>query len=183
MRWKRKVALVTGGAGLVGSRVVKDLVKRGAEVKVLDNVSGYPFDQLAHFGIKSMDGVQFEKGDVLDPSAVERAIRGADVVFHEAAFADVAATIWNPREDFDSNCCGTFRVLEAVRNNDIERFIFASSASIYGDSKNGRTSRFSESLKPDPISTYGNSKLWGESESLLFHKLYGVKTTALRYFS
>lgn len=184
--WRRKVILVTGGAGLVGSRIVKKLVQRGATVRVLDNLSAYPFDQLAHFEIKDADGVEFIKGDLTSREVVDQALKDINIVFHEAAFADVAASIWNPYEDFHSNVCGTFNLLNSARNHNVDRFIFASSASVYGDKPRGEDDAppiFSESSKPDPISTYANSKLWGEHECLLFHNLYGLKTTSLRYFS
>jgi len=186
MDWSGKVALVTGGAGLVGSHIVKKLVKRGATVRVLDNLSAYPFDQLTHFEIKDIDGVEFIKGNIKDKMVVDQTLKDVDIVFHEAAFADVAATIWNPHEDFDSNVYGTFNLLSAARNHNVNRFIFASSASVYGDKpreEGGAPPIFLESSKPDPISTYANSKLWGEYECLLFYNLYGLKTTSLRYFS
>ena len=80
----------------------------------------------------------------------------------------------------------TFNLLEAARQNDIDRFVFASSAAVYGEQlkkENETVPKFSEEMKPNPISTYANSKLWGEYELLLFNKLYGLKATALRYFS
>jgi len=108
------------------------------------------------------------------------------VIFHEAAFADVAATIWNPNEDFKTNVLGTFNLLKAAKDNNIDRFILASSAAIYGEQlqEGGKNPpKFSEDMKPHPISTYANSKLWAEYEAQLFHQLYGLKTTSLRYFS
>jgi len=186
MKWNRKTALVTGGAGLIGSRIVHKLVKRGAIVRSLDNLSAYPFDQLRHFGTKESDSVNFIRGDIKDKTIVNEAVIGSDVVFHEAAFADVAATIWNPREDLDSNVLGTFNLLEAALEHNVDRFIFASSAAIYGEQICGQDEmipKFSENMKPNPISTYANSKLWGEYEATLYHELYGLKTTSLRYFS
>jgi nucleoside-diphosphate-sugar epimerase len=186
MKWNNKTALVTGGAGLIGSRIVNRLVKRGATVKVLDNLSAYPFDQSEHFGIKDLSSVQFIVGDIKSKDTVGNAVEGCDYIFHEAAFADVAATIWNPREDLESNVLGTFNLLEASRKHKIRRFIFASSAAVYGEqnaSPGEKVPQFTEEMKPNPISTYANSKLWGEYEAGLYYNLYGLKTTALRYFS
>jgi len=186
MKWNKKTVLVTGGTGLIGSRIVNKLVKKGAAIKVLDNLSAYPFDQREHFGVKGSDSVKFITGDIKDKATVDTVVTGCDVVFHEAAFADVAATIWNPREDLSSNVLGTFNLLEAALKHKVDRFIFASSASIYGEQirkQGGKVPKFSESMKPSPISTYANSKLWGEYEATLFHELYGLKTTSLRYFS
>ncbi|MFX0138801.1 MAG: NAD-dependent epimerase/dehydratase family protein [Candidatus Hodarchaeota archaeon] len=185
MNWRKKISLVTGGAGLVGSHIVKKLVQRGATIKVLDNLSAYPFDQIIHF-LPNQEGVEFIKGDITDKKVVDRALVDVDVVFHEAAFADVAATIWNPEEDFRSNVLGTFNLLKSSKDNCVDRFIFASSAAVYGEQPKTNTNdvpMFSEDMKPNPISTYANSKLWGEYEAQLFTSLYGLKTTSLRYFS
>lgn len=186
MNWSRKTVLVTGGAGLVGSRIVRKLTRLGADIKILDNLSAYPFNQLQHFGVESLEGVQIVTGDIRNRAAVCHALKDVDIVFHEAAFADVAATIWNPSEDFSSNVAGTFNILNAAKENNVERLIFASSASVYGNKSrkhNGEPPVFSKGQRLDPLSTYANSKLWGEYECLLFCKLYGLKTTVLRYFS
>ena len=186
MNWRNKAVLVTGGAGLVGSRIVNKLTKLGVSVKVLDNFSAYPFDQPKHFGVKGLNSVDIVYCDIKDKEAVDKAMMGCDVVFHMAAFADVAATIWNPREDVDSNVLGTFNLLESARKHDVERFVFASSAAIYGEqspAQGEKIAKFSESIKPNPISTYANSKLWGEFEAGLYFSLYGLKTSSLRYFS
>lgn len=186
MKLSGKHVLVTGGGGLIGSRIVHSLIKGGSTVKVLDNLSAYPFDQLQHFDTKKSDLVEIVIGDIRNKDLVKSVVRDVDIIFHEAAFADVAATIWNPEEDFNSNVLGTFNLLEAARRNDVDRFIFASSAAVYGEQLKKETEtvpKFSENMKPNPISTYANSKLWGEYEILLFNELYGLKATALRYFS
>lgn len=184
--WNDRSVLITGGAGLIGSAVAKKLVQKGAKVKVLDNFSAYPFDQWKRFGLDTLSNVDKIDGDIRDKKTVERACKGLDFVFHEAAYADVAATIENPDKDFRSNVEGTFNLLEAIRkNDDIERFVFASSAAVYGErnAEDGEVPTFKENMEPDPISTYGNSKLWGERECLLYHDLYGIPSTSLRYFS
>jgi len=189
MKWTRKSVLVTGGSGHIGSNVVRKLVKRGAaQVRVLDSMTAYPFDQAGFFldELKSKDQVSLIPGDICKEEDVARAIRGVDVVFHLAAYADVAATINNPDEDFRSNVLGTYSLLKNSRMQGVDRYVFASSAAIYGDRPwRNRMSppRFSEGMRPNPLSTYANSKLWGEYEASLFHDLYGLSTTSLRYFS
>jgi len=109
-----------------------------------------------------------------------------DVVFHLAAYADVAATIYNPDEDFRSNVIGTYNVLKASLEAGVKRFVFASSASVYGNQPSpspDEPQKFREDAKPNPLSTYANSKLWGELQARLFYTLYGLPTVSLRYFS
>jgi UDP-glucose 4-epimerase/dTDP-L-rhamnose 4-epimerase len=189
LKWTRKNVLVTGGSGHIGSNVVRKLVKRGvAHVRILDNMAAYPFDQAGFFldELQDKDQVSLLAGDVCKDDDVARAIKGVDVVFHLAAYADVAATINNPDEDFRSNVAGTYSLLRHSRLQGVERYVFASSAAVYGDKPwRNRTSppMFSEGMRPNPLSTYGNSKLWGEHEASLFHSLYGLSTTSLRYFS
>jgi UDP-glucose 4-epimerase/dTDP-L-rhamnose 4-epimerase len=185
MKWKNRRVLVTGGAGLVGSRIVKEVIRLGARVRVLDNLSAYPFDQKSHFGLSDLGNCEFIKGDISDSATVKAALEGVDVVFHEAAFADVAASIWNPGEDFRSNVVGTWNILESSRSIGVDRLVFASSASVYGDPPRQRNNIpvFKESQGTGPLSTYANSKLWGENEFVLFYQLYGLRTTSLRYFS
>jgi len=152
-------------------------------------MSAYPFDQLNFFcrDLKELDSVEIVKGDICNKDLVYRVMKSArvDVVFHLAAYADVAATIYNPDEDFRTNVLGTYTVLKASLDNGVERFVFASSAAVYGDQPWGEDEppRFREDMKPNPLSTYANSKLWGENEALLFYRLYGLRTVALRYFS
>jgi nucleoside-diphosphate-sugar epimerase len=186
LKWSNKSVLVTGGTGLVGSRIARRLAEKDAKVRILDNLSAYPFNQIEHFGVGGLDGVEIVKGDITSNELLEKTITGTDVVFHLAAFADVAAAIWNPQEDFNSNVRGTFNLLSFARKCGVKRFVFASSASVYGNPPWGRRNEppvFSEKMRTEPISTYANSKLWGENECLLFHNLYSLKTTSLRYFS
>jgi len=188
MNWNHKKALVTGGCGHIGSFVVRKLIERKAHrIIILDNMSAYPFDQLTVFcrDIRDLDNIEIIKGDICDEKLVCEVMKDIDLVFHLAAYADVAATIQNPDEDFRTNVIGTYNVLKASLDNGVEKFIFASSAAIYGDKpwKNNEPPRFREGMKPNPLSTYANSKLWGENEALLFYKLYGLKTVSLRYFS
>jgi UDP-glucose 4-epimerase/dTDP-L-rhamnose 4-epimerase len=132
-----------------------------------------------------MDNVTIIRGDICDKNLVYNIMKDIDVVFHLSAYADVAATIYNPDEDFRSNVIGTYVVLKASLDNNVEKFVFASTAAVYGDQpwKGSEPPKFVEDMKPNPLSTYANSKLWGENQAKLFFELYGLKTVSLRYFS
>jgi len=189
MNWNRKTVLVTGGCGHIGSFVVRKLIDRRADrIIIIDNFSAYPIDihERVHCkDIREFENVEIIRGDISDREFISRVFdKEIDVVFHLAAYADVAATIYNPEEDFRTNVVGTYNVLKLSLDRGIHKFIFASSAAVYGDKpcSNG-PSKFSEDMKPEPLSTYANSKLWGENEAKLFHQLYGLSTVSLRYFS
>lgn len=188
MKWNRKKVLVTGGCGHIGSFVVRELLSKNvAGVRIIDNLSAYPFDQLRVFAndFRGRDEVEIVIGDITEYSDVAKAMKDVDIVFHLAAYADVAATIYNPDEDLKSNVIGTYNVLKAALNEGVKKLVFASSAAVYGDQpwKDNEPPMFTESMKPNPISTYANSKLWCENEARLFYELYGLKTVSLRYFS
>ncbi len=189
VNWSRKHVLVTGGCGHIGSFVVRKLLERGAsEIRILDNLSAYPFNQLEVYckDILTDERVELVKGDITDLETVKKCASNVDVVFHLAAYADVAATIYNPDEDFRTNVIGTYNVLKASLEAGVKRYVFASSAAIYGNQpaqQPGQPPIFREDMKPNPLSTYANSKLWGENEAILFYRLYDLPTVSLRYFS
>lgn len=189
VNWPRTTVLVTGGCGHVGSFVVRKLLKRNAaSIKIIDNLSAYPFDQLNHFckGFLEDDRITLIRGDIADKEVVKNALKGVDIVFHLAAYADVAATIYNPDEDFRTNIIGTYNVLKVSLEAGVKRYVFASSASVYGNQQPQILSKpvmFNEDMKPNPISPYANSKLWGENQAKIFYNLHGLETVSLRYFS
>ncbi|MBO3768617.1 MAG: NAD-dependent epimerase/dehydratase family protein [Candidatus Brockarchaeota archaeon] len=189
INWSRTTVLVTGGCGHIGSFVVRKLLERNvASVKIIDNLSAYPFDQLSSFckDFLEDDRVVFIKGDIANIETVKGAINNIDIVFHLAAYADVAATIYNPDEDFRSNVIGTYNILKASLEKGVKHYIFASSAAVYGNQLLQDFSepvKFHEDMKPNPLSPYANSKLWGENQARVFYDLYGLKTVSLRYFS
>jgi UDP-glucose 4-epimerase/dTDP-L-rhamnose 4-epimerase len=189
VNWSRKTVLVTGGCGHIGSFVVRKLKERKVNrIIIIDNFSAYPIDiheKVYCEDIRKFENVEIIRGDISDRQFVSRVFNEEiDVVFHLAAYADVAATIYNPEEDFRTNVIGTFNMLKLSLDRNVSKFVFASSAAIYGDKpwSNGPP-KFSEDLKPEPQSTYANSKLWGEIEAKLFHQLYGLNSVSLRYFS
>ena len=180
MNIKKKPILVTGGAGCVGSNIVKKLEKRGAEVTVIDNLSAYPFDYLHEYGVGHMENVNFIKGDINDHELISELISKNDIVIHAAALADVGACVRNPHDEFLTNVRATQNILEVCKNEEIQKFVFISSASVYGEPK-GQI--FKEGDACFPVSNYGLSKYWGEQQTRLYHDLYELPTTSIRFFS
>jgi len=165
--------LVTGGAGFIGSNLVRRLVADRHTVAVLDNFSsGYRSNLLR--------GVRVVDGDIRDEAAVSAAIAGAEVVFHLAASVGNKRSIDNPLLDADVNVMGTLRLLEAARRAGVRKFVASSSAGIFGELK---TLPIREDHPIDPDSPYGASKLCAEKETLAFGKLFGIETVCLRYFN
>jgi UDP-glucose 4-epimerase len=168
-------ALVTGGAGFIGSNLARLLVERGHTVTVLDNLSSGYRDNLA-----PLPDVAFVEGDVRDRDAVDRAMAGADVVFHLAASVGNTRSIEHPLLDSDINVMGTLTVLEAARRHGVRKVVYSSSAGIFGELK---TLPIAEDHPIDPDTPYGASKLAGEKHCLAYAKLYPLECVCLRYFN
>jgi len=170
--------LVTGGAGFIGSHLVERLVREGHEVRVFDNFLTGKRENLAVCGA---DGaVDVVEGDVRDREALEAAVQDVDVVFHQAALPSVPRSIEDPRTSAEINGTGTLNVLEAARRARVERFVYASSSSVYGDSANGAKG---EDIAPAPRSPYAASKLAGEAYCRGYAAAFGMHTVSLRYFN
>jgi UDP-glucose 4-epimerase len=166
-------ALVTGGAGFIGSNLVGLLLEEGHSVVVLDDISSGYEENLR-------PGAGFVRGDVTDRSSVDSAIAGCDVVFHLAASVGNTRSIENPARDSQVNVLGMVNVLEAARAHDIRRVVFSSSAGIFGELK---TLPIREDHPQDPDSPYGVSKLAAEKMCLVYNKLHGMSNVCLRYFN
>lgn len=167
-------ALVTGGAGFIGSNLVYELLRAGHEVAVLDNfLSGH------RVNVDDVD-VEVVEGDIRDESAVARAVRGAEVVFHLAASVGNKRSIDQPLDDAEINVLGTLRVLEAARRAGVRKIVASSSAGIFGELK---TLPIREDHPVDPDSPYGVSKLAAEKDCLAYAKLYEIEAVCLRYFN
>ena len=168
--------LVTGGAGFIGSSLVRRLAERGARVRAFDNLSSGHLENLA--GLEG--AVEFVRGDLRDAAAVREAVRGMDHVFHVGALASVQASVDDPATTHEVNVTGTLNVLLAAREAGVDRVVFSSSASVYGD---GPEMPKREDMAPAPLTGYALSKLAGEHYGRIFRGLYGLKFFALRYFN
>ena len=166
-------ALVTGGAGFIGSHVVTQLLAAGHDVVVLDNLSSGYRQNL-------VPDAAFLEADIRDPHAVLRAARGIDVVFHLAASVGNKRAIEGPTSDATANVIGTINVLEAVRANGCRKVVYSSSAAIFGEP---RTMPIAEDHVTHPVTPYGVSKLAGEAYARVYGELYGFESVALRYFN
>jgi len=175
--------LVTGGAGFIGSNLVETILGRGDDVRVLDNLLTGRRENLERAGEwATAGGAAFEmiEGDVRDPDTCRRAMDGVDYVLHQAAVPSVQRSVDDPLLTHEVNVDGTLNLLLAARDRGVSRFVFASSSSLYGESEELPKV---ETMPPDPISPYGLQKLAAERYVLLFHRLYGLPTLALRYFN
>jgi UDP-glucose 4-epimerase len=169
---------VTGGAGFVGSHVVDRLLKEKLNVIVLDDLSSGKLENIKqHFGKKNFSLL---KGDIRDERFVRRVIRDVDAVIHHAALISVSESTENPLLTNDVNVTGTLNLLEASITCDVDRFIYASTCAVYGDTK---TLPVREDYMPQPISPYGVSKLAAENYVRVFNDVYGLDTVCLRYFN
>ena len=171
-------ALVTGGAGFIGSHLAEALCRRGANVTVLDNLSLGKMANLAWR--QNGDALEFVEGDVADEPLVKRLIAGCDWVFHEAAMPSVPLSVAEPVKTNTQNLDATLRLLVLARDAKVKRFLFASSSSIYGDID---LPAKHEKLPPGPLSPYALQKYAAEKYGQLFHQLYGLPTVSLRYFN
>jgi len=168
-------ALVTGGAGFIGSNICAALSRQGAAVTVLDDLSSGHASNL-----DGLDGVTLIEGDIRDAETVGRAVPGCDTVFHLAASVGNKRSIDHPDEDTDINVKGTLNVLEAARDARVRKVVVASSAGIYGEL---RTIPITEDHPLEPLTPYGVSKLYTEKMALAFAHVYGLEAICLRYFN
>jgi UDP-glucose 4-epimerase len=168
--------VVTGGAGFIGSNLVRRLLERGDDVRVLDNLSTGSRTNLA--GLES--DVEILEGDLRSHERVDAAIRGAQCVFHVGALPSVPRSVQDPLTTNAVNVDGTLNVLIAARDRGAERVVFASSSSVYG---NAGPLPLHEELRPQPVSPYAVSKLAAESYCATFARSYGLAVVCLRYFN
>ena len=170
------LSLVTGGAGFIGSNMVRFLLAKGHEVRVLDNFETGKKENLAEL----TDQIELITGDIRDTAIVQNAVAGAEVVYHLAALGSVPRSVEDPATSHDVNVNGTFNMLQAARANQVKRFVFASSSSIYGQSD---VLPQHEGLPLQPISPYGATKAIGEIYCRAFYQTYGLQTISLRYYN
>jgi nucleoside-diphosphate-sugar epimerase len=168
--------LVTGGSGFIGSNLVRALLGQGRRVRVLDNLSTGRRENIRD--IESQ--IEFILGDLRDADAVRRAVQGVRHVLHVAALPSVARSVQDPFTTNEVNITGTVNLLLAARDAKVERLVFSSSSSVYGDTP---VLPKKEDMTPRPRSPYALSKLAGEHYARLFTELYGLATFSLRYFN
>ncbi|MDA8389478.1 MAG: NAD-dependent epimerase/dehydratase family protein [Gammaproteobacteria bacterium] len=168
--------LITGGAGFIGSHLADRLVELGHHVRILDNLSTGRIDNLSG----SARAAEFLPGDIRDRALVRRAAEGISVIVHLAAVASVQRSMEDPLGTHATNLGGTLHCLEAAREAQVPRFLYASSAAIYGDCA---APPVDESASPAPLSPYAIDKLAGEHYLAHYHRQYGLNTTAFRFFN
>ena len=166
--------LVTGGAGFIGSNLVKELLSLGHQVRVLDNYYGGRFDK------RIFPEAEYIEGSIMSLTDLRRACAGVSGVFHMAAIPRHAFSVSNPIETHEVNVTGTLNVLFIAKELGVKRVVFSASSAAYG---NQDVASFAESLPTMPMSPYGLHKLIGEEYCTLFSKLYGLSTVSLRYFN
>jgi nucleoside-diphosphate-sugar epimerase len=168
--------LVTGGAGFIGSSIAEALLKSGESVRILDDFSSGRRENL-----ESLSGRwELFEGSIVDPETVARALRGVDIVFHEAAIPSVVRSVEDPQATMRVGVQGTTVVLDLARHAGVRRMIFAASSAAYGD---GEELPKVETLPVNPLSPYAASKIAGEQCMRIFSLLHGLETVSLRYFN
>ncbi len=173
---KFKKALVTGGAGFIGSHICEALVSGGVQVVSIDDYSSGKRLNLAH--LKKYPNFQEVDCDITDVKKLSRYFKDVDIVFHNAA-SKKTVCLKDPRRDLEVNGAGTFNLLELARDNKVKKFVHASTGSVYGEALYFPQDENHPNI---PVSYYGVSKLSGEKYVQVFHHLYGLDTTVLRYF-
>lgn len=168
--------LVTGGAGFIGSNLAEELIRRGAKVTIIDNLSTGSRENLAEIGGE----FEFIEADLNDNGAVEKAVHGVDVIFHQAALPSVPRSVDDPTETHQACVNGTFNLLLKARDAKVRRVVYAASSSAYGDQE---VLPKVETMRPEPLSPYAAAKLMGEYYCRVFYEVYGLETISLRYFN
>ena len=169
-------SLVTGGAGFIGSHLVRRLIADGVSVRVVDNLTTGDVVRLADL----VDSIDFVRGDLVDKRLSDEVVKGVDYVFHQAAVPSVQRSVEDPLTTNRANVVATLNLLESCRQAKVQRFVYAASSSAYGDTE---ILPKSETMAPDPLSPYALQKWVGERYCQLYYELYGLETVSLRYFN
>jgi len=170
------IALVTGGAGFIGSHIASALASAGARVRIIDDLSTGYRENLAEI----RGEVDFIHASLAEEEPLRKALEGVELVFHEAAIPSVPRSVENPRQTHIASVESTFSLLLASREKKVRRIIYAASSSAYGDQP---TLPKVESMLPEPLSPYAAAKLMGEHYCQVFTRVYGLETVSLRYFN
>jgi len=167
--------LVTGGAGFIGSNIVRTLLAMGERVRLLDD-----FSTGRRKNVKDLAGADLIEGSLLDESCLEEALCDIDYVLHQAAIPSVPRSVKDPVKSNESNVTGTVKLLEAAGRAKVKKFVYAASSSAYGDTE---VLPKEESMPGNPLSPYAVSKYTGELYVRVFANIYGIPTVSLRYFN
>jgi len=167
--------VVTGGAGFIGSHIVEELVKRGQDVKVIDDLSTGNRSNIKHI----LDKITLVKGSIMSYSLLKKEFEGHDYVLHQAADVSVQNSMQNPAGTTKTNVLGTLKVLKAAKDARVKRVVLASSCAVYGE----HPTAVNETTMLKPLSPYAVSKLSAESFAKLYNDIYGLETVSLRYFN
>jgi UDP-glucose 4-epimerase len=174
---KNKKIVVTGGAGFIGSNIVHSIYKEN-EVTVIDDLSTGKLENV--IDLVEEESIKFVKGSITNLRLLKDTFSDVDYVLHQAAIPSVPRSIKNPIATNKANIDGTMNVLVAARDCNVEKVVFASSSSVYGDTP---TLPKIETMHPSPLSPYAITKLCGENYCNVFYEIYGLRTTSLRYFN
>jgi nucleoside-diphosphate-sugar epimerase len=170
------IALVTGGAGFIGSHIASGLIRSGARVRIIDDLSTGYRENVEEIG----GDVDFVEASLADETAVRKVLEDVELVFHEAAIPSVPRSVENPRQTHIASVDSTFSLLLASRDQRVRRVVYAASSSAYGDQP---TLPKVETMLPDPLSPYAVAKLVGEYYCQVFTRVYDLETVSLRYFN
>jgi len=170
------IALVSGGAGFIGSHLAGALLSQGLRVRVIDNLSTGYLENLTEL----RGDIDFTNASINDTDALHRVLQDVELVFHQAAIPSVPRSVNFPDETHDASVNGTFKLLLASRDRKVRRVVYAASSSAYGDQPE---SPKREAMRPDPLSPYAVAKLVGEYYCRVFTCAYGLETVSLRYFN
>ena len=171
-----KLALVTGGAGFIGSHLVRGLLRGGFQVRVLDNFQTGKLENIEEVA----SDIQILTGSITDADIVRQAVEGVDCIFHEAALPSVPRSVRDPLASNEVNVNGTLQLLLAARDAGVKRLVYAASSSAYG---NTPTLPKVETMPAHPLSPYAVAKLAAEGYCRAFTQVYGLETVSLRYFN
>ncbi len=168
--------LVTGGAGFIGSNLADSLIRQGAKVTIIDNLTtGY------RENLEEIAGdFEFIEGDLNDDRCLLQAVEGTEIVFHQAALPSVPRSVENPLETHQACVNATFNLLVKAKDAGVKRLIYAASSSAYGDQE---VLPKIETMRPEPLSPYAAAKLAGEYYCRVFNEVYALETISLRYFN
>ena len=173
-----KKAVVTGGAGFIGSHLARELAGRGYRVIIIDDLSTGKRENIEQ--LQKEGKVELKKGSILTFRMLQQLFRDTEYVFHQAAVPSVPRSVGDPLGSHEANITGTLNVLIAARDNGVKKVIYASSSSVYGDTP---TLPKREDMPPNPKSPYAVTKLAGEYYCRVFQEVYGLATVCLRYFN